>query len=283
MEKIPCAKCGKLILPATAERNSGLCVPCTRASAEKPPEFDTRVYEAEYLTVRDQVSAKIGKALAARGFMTDDSLRYIRAHGPVLHYFVFVPWKADFGNNKGLTDGMHLKALFGEALTYEDEFRKNCPLSHEANPPANNRCIRIGGFDIGAWETPDQRRRNSIKYIEAIERICADRFDNVTDESQYCEYVLGLNPTATKIYCLTRLGRNDEADAWLYLNLHKYAGLRTISGAYPRQVFSTFIDDPSSDLLMFSSMSPSERLQWIDCRMQDNLAMSKLEWIYEGS
>jgi hypothetical protein len=30
VQKIPCSKCGALILPSTAEKMGGLCMPCTR-------------------------------------------------------------------------------------------------------------------------------------------------------------------------------------------------------------------------------------------------------------
>jgi DNA-directed RNA polymerase subunit RPC12/RpoP len=36
MDKIPCIKCGALVMPATAERNNGLCAPCSSKVSVSP-------------------------------------------------------------------------------------------------------------------------------------------------------------------------------------------------------------------------------------------------------
>ncbi len=48
--KVPCGECGKLILPTTAERNSGKCIPCAkgyRANIEASKEFYARQRELD--------------------------------------------------------------------------------------------------------------------------------------------------------------------------------------------------------------------------------------------
>lgn len=49
LEKVPCLECRALILPGTAEKNHGLCMPCksgTRASMDKKKQELERAKEA---------------------------------------------------------------------------------------------------------------------------------------------------------------------------------------------------------------------------------------------
>ena len=45
-EKIPCVKCGAMILPATAERTGGVCMPCNQGIRQNI-EASKRFYEEQ--------------------------------------------------------------------------------------------------------------------------------------------------------------------------------------------------------------------------------------------
>src|SRR5262249_55419030 len=57
VQKIPCSKCGAMILPATAEKTGGLCMPCTRepGSFSPPPALGALIEEPDqtYLAETD--------------------------------------------------------------------------------------------------------------------------------------------------------------------------------------------------------------------------------------
>lgn len=71
MSKIPCQKCGVLILPSTAERNEGLCMPCksgTRESIERSKTY----YKEQRELDRTDPERLFWRALVNRVYHTED-------------------------------------------------------------------------------------------------------------------------------------------------------------------------------------------------------------------
>jgi hypothetical protein len=73
MDKIPCIKCGALVMPATAERNNGLCAPCSSKVSVSPRK------KAIVGIVVGSLFLIIGLGLGAWGHFGYEKLDHVRA------------------------------------------------------------------------------------------------------------------------------------------------------------------------------------------------------------
>lgn len=79
MAKVPCQKCGVLILPATAERNGGVCVPCkngTRESLEKSRAY----YQEQRELDRTDPERLLWRALVDRVYHAEGGFNALSEH-----------------------------------------------------------------------------------------------------------------------------------------------------------------------------------------------------------
>ena len=83
VQKIPCSKCGAMILPATAEKTGGLCMPCTRepGSFSPPPALGALIEEPDrtYLAETDTDGALRSLQAASCTYRIAPASRAVRA------------------------------------------------------------------------------------------------------------------------------------------------------------------------------------------------------------
>lgn len=76
MNKIPCARCGVLILPTTAQTNEGLCIPCKRGNREAIENQRKWAQEQRERQVNDPM-AKLWKELVHRVHETEEGFSFL--------------------------------------------------------------------------------------------------------------------------------------------------------------------------------------------------------------
>lgn len=282
MEKISCTKCSNLILQATSDRNGGVCSPCLRAEKAKGA-FDFPTASRSMIDkVQQEVSAKIGIRLADIGFKSDDHLRYLRAKGDLIQYFLFVPTLGHYSNNRGLTDGMHIQGIYGECLTYAEDFRIISPARKDYLHPPSKMEIQNGRYQYFPWESAKHKAVAEKKYLQAIVDIDGIRFSDVSSDHEYVNAFLRSHLSETIVYYLTRYGLRQEADAWLYLYLHKYGGL---SARFMNAEVKSASLNPEAHLnrmAIFAEMSDEERSNTVVKLIKSNIESSEIGWLYDA-
>lgn len=85
MSRLPCGECGVAILPATAERNGGLCVPCTNGTRESI-ERSRACHQEERELDRTDPERQLWSALVRRVHQTAGG--FAASSGPAQKYLV---------------------------------------------------------------------------------------------------------------------------------------------------------------------------------------------------